>query len=190
MAVLRYEERVRIERANGLRKPDDCGEPTGRCVQSDDFYAGCTYDDVAHSPLKQNAVCPDAKVIVPIRPAFLVEEEVPVRKVSIKPAPYRVVDFNPCDGKDSVLNTIPHGMDTEVIQAHSTTEHTVKNIDTFWDTPTTVKTVKKGVVNDAVVKQPLAYKPDSAITDITENGKEAVTVVAKPKKAKQEAPKE
>ena len=68
MAILRYEERVRIERANGLRKPDQCVEGGCGCsvYGSDEAYKGKSFSDIAATPLRQNAVTRIQRPCLPI----------------------------------------------------------------------------------------------------------------------------
>lgn len=171
--LLRYEERVRLERTNGLRDPHPCEPCHNGCNPNGDeaWMKGMTYADLANTPLKQNAVCPHTKVIVPIAPSVIVEE--PVRKITAQysEAPYRVVDMNPCDGRTQMLKTIPHGMDTEIKHTSTVETHSTKVEDTLFDVPNEVKTVTRNIeTNDAVV-QPLAVGGTEAVNAVTKEGK-------------------
>lgn len=165
---LRYEERVRLERANGLREKDQCvTEDCGCAPHKEDNFVGMTYEELAKTPLKQNAVCPHTKVIVPITPAFLVEEPVAVIKAKYEARPYRVVDRNPCDGRTVMLGAIPHSTDVEVKHASTVEIHTTKVEDTMFDTPNEVKVVNRSVLVEENVAQPMAVNgtvPDNSIT--------------------------
>lgn len=156
MAILRYEERVRIERANGLRKPDPCTDGKNCSVYSDDEYKGKQFHEVAATPLRMNQVCPHPKVVVPVTPAYLVTEDVKDIKVTYPAGHYQLVDFNHCDGRTiGVLETI-NDSHTAVQVSHSTTEHSVEEVveDTAYDEPRKVKRVKSKLKEDAAVAQP------------------------------------
>lgn len=171
--LLRYEERVRLERANGLREPHPCEPCHNGCNPhgNDAWMAGMTYADLANTPLKQNAVCPHTKVIVPVKPAMVIEE--PVKKVTATypAAGYRVVDMNPCDGRTQMLKTIPHGVDTEIKHASTVETHSTKVEDTLYDVPNEVRTVTRSVETNDAVEQPIAVGGTEAVNQITKDGK-------------------
>lgn len=160
MAILRYEERVRIERANGLRKPDTCVKGGCGCsVYGDDSaYAGKTFSEIAETPLRLNAVCPHPKVVVPVTGAFVVEE--PAKTITPKyPAePYQLVDGNPCDGRMiGVLETINDSRsNVEVVTANTVVTLGETVVDTAFDEPNKVRTVKGTIKKDKKTKQPVA----------------------------------
>lgn len=157
MAILRYEERVRIERANGQRAEDTCVEECGCTPHDDEFYNGKTFDQVAATPLRMNAVCPHAKVIVPVSPIVNIEEQARTLTVTPKAGEYRLVDFNHCDGRGmGVLCTIAEADGAVTVkQAESTVTHTTKVIDTVYDEPTEVNTLAFGLKDNADVAQPV-----------------------------------
>ena len=157
MAILRYEERVRIERANRLREPDLCVEGCGCTPFSDEEYKGTTFHEVAATPLRMNTVCPHPKVVVPVTPAIVVEE--PVKTITVKPkeGKYQFVDFNPCDGRViGVVETVSDSHGSQPV-VHSNTEITVEEtvVDTVYDKPNKVKTVKHSLKENGDVEQPL-----------------------------------
>lgn len=160
MAILRYEERVRIERANGLREPDkQCGDNLHTCTPySDTEYAGKSFSDVASQPLRQNMLCPHPKVIVPVTPAFVVEEPVKTITVAYPEGKYQLVDFNECDGR--IIGALQTMSDTHHNQEvdHANTEVTLKEvvIDTPYDKPNKVRSIKQTVKKKATIAQPLA----------------------------------
>ena len=167
MAILRYEERVRIERANGLRKPDQCVEGGCGCsvYGSDEAYKGKSFSDIASTPLRQNAVCPHPKMVVPVTGAFVVEEPVKVFKPEYKDPAYQLVDGNPCDGRlvgvvetisDSDRNTVT------VKQAHTVVTHDVKVEDTAFDEPNERPVVTSTIKADAEATQPVAVNATEA----------------------------
>lgn len=171
--ALRWEEQVRLERANGLREDDMCVDNECGCNPHEEAYmVGMTYEELAQTPLKQNAVCPHTKVIVPVVPAMVVTETVKEINTQYPAAPYKVVDMNPCDGRVGVLNAIPQGMDTEVKHANTVITHSERVEDTFFDTPNLVKTVTTAVVTDEAVKQPIATNGTEPDNTETENGKD------------------
>ena len=167
MAILRYEERVRIERANGLRKPDQCVE--GECGCSvyggDEAYKGKSFSDIATTPLRQNAVCPHPKMVVPVTGAFVVEEPVKVFKPEYKEPAYQLVDANPCDGRViGVVETISdsdHSTAT-VKQAHTVVTHSTVVEDTAFDSPNERNVVRATIKADAEVTQPVAVNATKA----------------------------
>lgn len=183
--ALRYEERVRLERANGLRKDENpCDGYTGvKTPHNEDDMKGMTYADLAKTPLKMNAVCPHAKVIVPVQPSFVVSEPVTQIEATYAQAGYRVVDFNPCDGRSGqgVLNNIPKGVETEITHAKTVTGYGVKVEDTLYDEPNAVKYVKSDVENIEGVKQPIAVngtEPDNTITTDSKSEEKDPSAVA------------
>lgn len=167
MAILRYEERVRIERANGLRKPDQCVEGGCGCsvYGGDEAYKGKSFSDIATTPLRQNAVCPHPKMVVPVTGAFVVEEPVKVFKPEYKEPAYQLVDANPCDGRViGVVETISdsdHSTAT-VKQAHTVVTHSVVVEDTAFDSPNERNVVRATIKADAEVTQPVAVNATKA----------------------------
>lgn len=167
MAILRYEERVRIERANGLRKPDQCVEGGCGCsvYGSDEAYKGKSFSDIAATPLRQNAVCPHPKMVVPVTGAFVVEEPVKVFKPEYKDPAYQLVDGNPCDGRlVSVVETISDSDRSTVTvkQAHTVITHDVKVEDTAFDEPNERPVVTSTIKADAEATQPVAVNGTEA----------------------------
>ena len=162
MAILRYEERVRIERANGLRKPDQCVEGG---YGGDEAYKGKSFSDIASTPLRQNAVCPHPKMVVPVTGAFVVEEPVKVFKPEYKDPAYQLVDGNPCDGRlISVVETISDSDRSTVTvkQAHTVVTHDVKVEDTAFDEPNERPVVTSTIKADAEATQPVAVNGTEA----------------------------
>lgn len=158
MAILRYEERVRIERANGLREPDLCCNDSCGCTPySDEEYKGKTFHEVAATPLRMNQVCPHPKVVVPVTPAFLVEEPVKTVNVEMPQGKYQLVDHNPCDGRIiGTLETINDAHSSQqVVHADTVVTVTETVVDTPYDKPTKVKTVKQSIKQNDDVEQPL-----------------------------------
>nr|DAP91275.1 MAG TPA: hypothetical protein [Caudoviricetes sp.] len=167
MAILRYEERVRIERANGLRKPDQCVEGGCGCsvYGSDEAYKGKSFSDIAATPLRQNAVCPHPKMVVPVTGAFVVEEPVKVFKPEYKDPAYQLVDGNPCDGRlIGVVETISDSDRSTVTvkQAHTVVTHDVKVEDTAFDEPNERPVVTSTIKADAEATQPVAVNATEA----------------------------
>lgn len=167
MAILRYEERVRIERANGLRKPDQCVEGGCGCsvYGSDEAYKGKSFSDIAATPLRQNAVCPHPKMVVPVTGAFVVEEPVKVFKPEYKDPAYQLVDGNPCDGRlIGVVETISDSDRSTVTvkQAHTVVTHDVKVEDTAFDEPNERPVVTSTIKADVEATQPVAVNGTEA----------------------------
>lgn len=167
MAILRYEERVRIERANGLRKPDQCVEGGCGCsvYGSDEAYKGKSFSDIAATPLRQNAVCPHPKMVVPVTGAFVVEEPVKVFKPEYKDPAYQLVDGNPCDGRlVGVVETISDSDRSTVTvkQTHTVITHDVKVEDTAFDEPNERPVVTSTIKADAEATQPVAVNGTEA----------------------------
>ena len=167
MAILRYEERVRIERANGLRKPDQCVEGGCGCsvYGSDEAYKGKSFSDIAATPLRQNAVCPHPKMVVPVTGAFVVEEPVKVFKPEYKDPAYQLVDGNPCDGRlIGVVETISDSDRSTVTvkQAHTVITHDIKVEDTAFDEPNERPVVTSTIKADAEATQPVAVNGTEA----------------------------
>lgn len=185
--ALCWVERVRLERANGLREEDACFKHCGCTPYDESHLVGMTYEDAVQLPIRQNAVCPYTKVIVPVTPAFIIEEGVKVVSVNYPTAPYRIVDFNPCDSRTGVLKNIPAGQDTEMVHADTVVSYSTKVVDTLFDQPTTVKTVTHKIVENGNVEQPLAVNGTEPVNTITPDGKTAekgVVSEMKPKKPK------
>lgn len=182
--ALSWVERVRLERANGLREEDKCGCNCGCSPYDEDHLIGMTYADAVKLPIRQNAVCPHTKVIVPVVPAFLVEEKPKVHTIEYPTAPYRVVDMNPCDGRTGVLKAIPHGMDTEVQHASTTVVHTTKVVDNLFDSPNVVNTVETKIIKEGDVEQPLKVGETELVNAITPDGKTAEKLASNPEAKK------
>lgn len=167
MAILCYEERVRIERANGLRKPDQCVEGGCGCsvYGSDEAYKGKSFSDIAATPLRQNAVCPHPKMVVPVTGAFVVEEPVKVFKPEYKDPAYQLVDGNPCDGRlVGVVETISDSDRSTVTvkQAHTVITHDIKVEDTAFDEPNERPVITSTIKADAEATQPVAVNGTEA----------------------------
>lgn len=199
MAILRYEERVRIERANGLRKPDQCVEGGCGCsvYGSDEAYKGKSFSDIAATPLRQNAVCPHPKMVVPVTGAFVVEEPVKVFKPEYKDPAYQLVDGNPCDGRlVGVVETISDSDRSTVTvkQAHTVITHDVKVEDTAFDEPNERPVVTSTIKADAEATQPVAVNgteaeevPLSEVSDGENSGRKPRSKKADKKPAAAEA---
>lgn len=199
MAILRYEERVRIERANGLRKPDQCVEGGCGCsvYGSDEAYKGKSFSDIAATPLRQNAVCPHPKMVVPVTGAFVVEEPVKVFKPEYKDPAYQLVDGNPCDGRlIGVVETISDSDRSTVTvkQAHTVVTHDVKVEDTAFDEPNERPVVTSTIKADAEATQPVAVNgteaeevPLSEVSDGENSGRKPRGKKADKKPAAREA---
>lgn len=173
MAIVTYEEMIRVQRANGLRKDDPCLKQCG-CTpygSDEERFAGLTYEDVSKMPIPENRVCAHTKVIVPVTSTIVVTEGVKEINVNPEPAAYRVVDFNQCDGRNGVLNTIPKGVQTEIEHAETIEEHGITVEDNIHSDPYPVKTARRKV-QKAEVEQPLTVGSDTAEVQITEDGKE------------------
>ena len=170
MAFLRYEERIRIERANGLRKDDVCTDQCGCKVQDYAEYVGKGFGDVANTPLRLNRVCPHPKVVVPVVPAFVVNEPVTQINSTYPTRPYKLVDANPCDGRlFGVMDTIASGHEAlDMVHATSTSTHTTKVVDTVYDEPVEVTVIKHGIVEEAQVEQPLLTGETTATVNIVD----------------------
>lgn len=166
--LITYSERVRIERANGLRNDETCIREHFCSPYDDEFYKGKTYGDVAQTPIRRNAVCTHTKVIVPVKPAVLVQDTVQVINAHTNPAGYRVVDRNPCDGRTGMLNVITEG--TPINHASTVEVYTDTIKDTIYSEPMKVKTVKVQVENEEAVEQPLAVGGTEDTTITTDNG--------------------
>ena len=199
MAILRYEERVRIERANGLRKPDQCVEGGCGCsvYGSDEAYKGKSFSDIAATPLRQNAVCSHPKMVVPVTGAFVVEEPVKVFKPEYKDPAYQLVDGNPCDGRlVGVVETISDSDRSTVTvkQAHTVITHDVKVEDTAFDEPNERPVVTSTIKADAEATQPVAVNgteaeevPLSEVSDGENSGRKPRGKKADKKPAEAEA---
>ena len=142
MAILRYEERVRIERANGLRKPDQCVESGSGCsvYGSDEAYKDKSFSDIVEEPVK-------------------------VFKPEYKAAAYQLVDANPCDGRTiGVVETISDSdrSTATVKQAHTVITHTTAVEDTAFDEPTERAVVTTTIKADAEATQPVAVNATTA----------------------------
>ena len=191
MAILRYEERVRIERANGLRKPDDCVEGTHGCsvYGNDDAYKGKSFSDIAQTPLRQNAVCPHPKMVVPVKGAFVVEEAVKVIKPEYKEAQYQLVDGNPCDGRLIGVMETASNSDRSTInikQAHTVITQTTVVEDTAFDEPNERNVVLQSIKADAEASQPVAVNGTVAAEEVVSEVSDGKNSGRKPRKAKAE----
>nr|DAV68832.1 MAG TPA: hypothetical protein [Caudoviricetes sp.] len=180
MAILRYEERVRIERANGLRKPDQCVEGGCGCsvYGGDDAYKGKSFSDIASTPLRQNAVCPHPKMVVPVTGAFVVEEPVKVFKPEYKDPAYQLVDGNPCDGRlIGVVETISDSDRSTVTvkQAHTVVTHDVKVEDTAFDEPNERPVVTSTIKADKADKTEKPTEKPTEVTPVVPEGTPAAT---------------
>lgn len=174
--ALRYEERVRLERANGLREAElTCESCVPQCKGVDESYMeGMTYADLAKTPLRQNQVCPHPKVIVPVHPSFVVTDEVKEIKAKYNDPVTRLVDVDRCDARvqGSVLNTLGKGDVGEVKHTSTIVTHTTRVEDTFWDLPTEVKVVTQDVDTDTTpVVQPMKTTDTEAVDSVTADGK-------------------
>ena len=190
MAILRYEERVRKERADGLRKPDNCEENT-KCSAygSDDVYKGKSFADIAKTPLRQNIVCPHPKMVVPVKGAFVVEEVVKVIKPTYKEAQYQLVDGNPCDGRLIGVMETASNSDRSTInikQAHTVVTHTSVVEDTAFDEPNERNVVLQSIKADAEATQPVAVNGTVAAEEVVSEVSDGKNSGRKPRKAKAE----
>lgn len=170
--LLRYEERVRLERANGLRDEDQCETQGCGCSPHDEsFMVGLDYATLAKTPLKQNAVCPHAKVVIPVTPAFVVTEPVKEISVNYPQTSYQIVDHNPCDGRTGVYAVLNTDSNKEVKHSSTIYTHTTEIKDTIYDDPNEVRVVKQDLKADDAVSQPLATNGTDDDTSVTPNGK-------------------
>lgn len=173
--ILSYEERVRLERANGIRSKNDCAPCTDGCPVDETHLVGKTYDDVGDTLQPLNRVCGVTKVIVPVTPAVIVKDEVREVTVTQRDEAYRVVDFDKCSGKNGVLDAIPDGAEIKHAKTEVTVEKVVK--DTLFDHAHEVTALKTEVKEDGEVEQPLAVTGEPVVPDqSTEDGKNLVDV--------------
>lgn len=172
--ILSYEERVRLERANGIRPANECAPCSDNChLDEDEQLKGKTYDELGDTLQPMNKVCPHTKVIVPVTPVVIVKDAVKEITVDYRPEDYRVVDFNQCDGRTGVLHTIPEGSNIK----HASTEVTVKKVvkDTLFDHAHEVTAVTSDIKDEGNVEQPLAVNGQPVVKEeSTENGKDLV----------------
>lgn len=170
--ILSYEERVRLERANGIRPANEYVLYPDHCYEDEDTQLkGKTYDDLGDTLQPMNKVCSHTKVIVPVTPAVIVKDTVKEVTVAYRPEDYRVVDFHPHDGRTGVLHTIPEGSNIK----HSSTEVAVKKVvkDTLFDHAHEVTSVTSDIKQEDSVEQPLAVDHQSPVEEkSTENGKD------------------
>lgn len=166
MAILRYEERVRMERANGLRKPEPEAEHCGEhpVYGDDEFYKDKSFADIAETPLRQNAVCPHPKMVVPITGAFVVTEPAKEMQAKYQEAKYHLVDANPQDGRIiGVMETVSDAhTSVEIKEAHTETVLTEAVEDTVYDEPTKKRVVRNRVKTAETATQPLATNATTA----------------------------
>lgn len=170
--LLRYEERVRLERANGLRKEDQCESDGCGCTpHNEDNMVGMDYATLAKTPLKLSAVCPHTKVVIPVSPAYVVKEPVKEIVASYPVKPYQVVDYNPCDGRTGVLKVLETDTNLEVKHASTVQTHTTEIKDTIYDDPNEVKVVTQDIQIAETVEQPLATNGTESDITVTKDGK-------------------
>ena len=178
MAIVRYEERVRVERDNGLRTKDNCVTNCSCTPYEDGEYAGKTLHDVANSPLRLNNVCPHPKMVVPVNPAFVVEDTVKVIKPTTAQGTYKLVDGNPCDGRlMGVLGSIPQAhTNPEIENATTVTTYTTRVEDTAFDYPNNINVVNQTIEVNGKAEQPVKTDEDTAKPDVfTDDGKTPFT---------------
>lgn len=173
--ILSYEERVRLERANGLRPKNECAPCTDNCKYEDEEaqLKGKTYEDIGETLQPMNSVCPPTKVIVPVTPAVIIKDAVKEITVDYRSEDYRVVDFNPCDGRNGALHAIPDGVGIK----HASTEITVKEgvKDTLWDHAHKVTVVSSEIKDEGEVTQPMSVTGEPLEPNqSTENGKDSI----------------
>lgn len=159
--ILSYEERVRLERANGIRPKNECAPCAGGCTTpGDPDMVGKTYADIAQRPQPLRRTCPHPKVIVPVTPALLVTEATKPLEAKMGEAKWRVADFNPCDGRNQGLVAVPN--DTEVGHAETVMTATTRVVDNVFDNPHEVKTITRDIQKVKEPKQPIATNATEA----------------------------
>lgn len=132
--ILSYEERVRLERANGIRPKNECAPCAGGCTKIEDAeLKGKTYADVAAMPQPLRRVCPHPKVIVPVTGVLMVHEPVKEHTPTMGAAKWRVADFHKCDARNQGLYAIPN--DATVEHAKTEVKATTRVVDNVFDHP-------------------------------------------------------
>lgn len=173
--ILSYEERVRLERANGIRPANNCAPCANHCSDTDAQLKGMTYEELGNTLQPLRRVCPHPKVIVPVTPAFVIDEAVTHLKPEVKPANWRVADFNECDARTQGLLAIPN--DATVEMARSIASVTKRVVDTPFDYPHEVNTVQMDIESNGQATQPMSTNATTADEDKgTEDGKTLVNV--------------
>lgn len=173
--ILSYEERVRLERANGIRPQNDCTPCGGKCSGTDEHLKGMTYEDLGNTLQPLRRTCPHAKVIVPVTPVLMIDE--PVKRLTpiMGEAKWRVADFNKCDARNQGLTAIPN--DATVEMAKTTATVTDRVVDNPFDYPHKVTTVQFGVEANGGATQPVATNATEAEPTLgTDNGQALVNV--------------
>lgn len=132
--ILSYEERVRLERANGIRPKNECAPCAGGCTKTEDAeLKGKTYADVAAMPQPLRRVCPHPKVIVPVTGVLMVHEPVKEHTPTMGAAKWRVADFHKCDARNQGLYAIPN--DATIEHAKTEVKATTRVVDNVFDHP-------------------------------------------------------
>lgn len=132
--ILSYEERVRLERANGIRPKNECAPCAGGCTKTEDAeLKGKTYADIAAMPQPLRRVCPHPKVIVPVTGVLMVHEPVKEHTPTMGAAKWRVADFHKCDARNQGLYAIPN--DATVEHAKTEVKATTRVVNNVFDHP-------------------------------------------------------
>lgn len=132
--ILSYEERVRLERANGIRPKNECAPCADGCTKTEDAeLKGKTYADIAAMPQPLRRVCPHPKVIVPVTGVLMVYEPVKEHTPTMGEAKWRVADFHKCDARNQGLYAIPN--DATVEHAKTEVKATTRVVDNVFDHP-------------------------------------------------------
>lgn len=132
--ILSYEERVRLERANGIRPKNECAPCAGGCTKTEDAeLKGKTYADIAAMPQPLRRVCPHPKVIVPVTGVLMVHEPVKEHTPTMGAAKWCVADFHKCDARNQGLYAIPN--DATVEHAKTEVKATTRVVDNVFDHP-------------------------------------------------------
>lgn len=132
--ILSYEERVRLERANGIRPKNECAPCAGGCTKTEDAeLKGKTYADVAAMPQPLRRVCPHPKVIVPVTGVLMVHEPVKEYTPTMGAAKWRIADFHKCDARNQGLYAIPN--DATIEHAKTEVKATIRVVDNVFDHP-------------------------------------------------------
>lgn len=152
--ILSYEERVRLERANGIRPQNDCAPCGSKCSGTDEFMKGMTYDDLGDTLQPLRRVCPHTKVIVPVTPALMVDE--PVKRITpiMGSTNWRVADLNKCDARNQGLYAIPNDSTVDLAQTTATVGKRV--VDNPFDYPHQVTTVTLDIEAKGDAVQPVS----------------------------------
>lgn len=173
--ILSYEERVRLERANGIRPANKCAPCADGCNQSDAHLKGMTYEDMALMPQPLRRVCPHPKVIVPVTPVLMIDEPVKRHTPKFGEAKWRVADFNECDARNQGLYAIPN--DATIEHANTVMKATTRVVDNPFDQPHEVTTIKSDIEANGNAVQPIATNATTADPKMgTEDGKTLVPV--------------